>query len=155
MNSKSVKTIGLAAALLTGIAYADTDPDNAIKYRKNVMGAVGSHTNALVAILKEEVPHKDALKIHSDGLVIATDPAVVLAAFKQNTHGEGSEQTTATAKIWEDWQRYEQAANELHEAAKEIQAAAANDTLTSFDQLKPALGQCGFCHRKSGFRDKK
>ena len=54
MNSKSVKTIGLAAVLLTGIAYADTDPDNAIKYRKNVMGAVGSHTNALVAILKED-----------------------------------------------------------------------------------------------------
>ena len=155
MNDKPAKIMSLALVFLVGIAYAETDPDNAIKYRKNAMGAVGSHTNALVAILKGEVPHTDALKIHSDGLVTATNPTVLLAAFNQNTHGEGSEKTTATAKIWEEWERYEQAVNDLHEAAKGIQAAAASDSLTSFDQLKPALDQCGFCHRKSGYREKK
>lgn len=155
MNKKSIKIIGLAVVMLTGIAYADTDPNNAIKYRKHVMSAVGGHTSAMVAILKEEVPHTDALKLHSAGLVAATTPSVVLAAFTQNTHGEGSEETTATAKIWEDWARYEEAVNDLHTAAKEIQAAADSDNLTSFDQLKPALMQCGFCHRESGFRDKK
>ncbi len=155
MNIKPITTIGLAMVMLVGITYADTDPNNAIKYRKNIMGAVGAHTGALVAILKAEVPHTEALKTHSAGLVAATTPSVVLAAFTQNTHGEGSEETTATAKIWEDWARYEEAVNDLHAAAKEIQAAADSDSLTSFDQLKPALMQCGFCHRESGFRDKK
>ena len=155
MNKRAVKVVGLALVMLVGIAYAETDPNNAIKYRKHVMGAVGSHTNALVTILKEEVPHTDALKTHSAGLVAATTPSVVIAAFTQNTHGEGSEETTATAKIWKDWARYEEAVNDLHAAAKEIQAAADSGSLTSFDQLKPALMQCGFCHLESGFRDKK
>lgn len=146
----------LGVCLTTGISatFADSDPDNLIKYRKHVMGAVGSHTNALVAILKGEVPHSDALKTHAEGLVLATNPAVVLAAFETNTDGQGSEKTTATAKIWEDWARYEQAVNELNAAAVQIQVAAANNTLTSFDQLKPALSQCGYCHRESGFREK-
>lgn len=155
MHKKPIKTITLAMVMLVGIAYADTDPNNAIKYRKNIMSSVGGHTSAMVAILKEEVPHTEALKTHSAGLVAATTPSVVLAAFMQNTDGEGSEETTATEKIWEDWARYEEAVNDLHAAAKEIQAAADSGSLTSFDQLKPALMQCGFCHRESGFRDKK
>jgi cytochrome c553 len=35
----------------------------------------------------------------------------------------------------------------------DISKAAAAGELTSMDQLKPALAQCGFCHKESGFRD--
>lgn len=154
MRKTASLCIGLPLILFMTASVADSDADNAIKYRKHVMSAVGGHTSALVAILKGDVPHTDAIKAHSDGLLSATDPAMVLAAFKQNTDGEGSEKTTATAKIWEDWSKYEQAVVDLNNAAKIIQAAAAGGTLNSFDQLKPALDQCGYCHRKSGFREK-
>ena len=82
---------------------ADADPNEAIKYRKAAMKAVGGHIGGLVAILKGSVPHKDALKAHADGFAAAATLALQKAAFMQNTDGKGSEATTATAKVWSDW----------------------------------------------------
>lgn len=128
--------------------------DDAIKYRKNIMSSVGGHTKALVAILKEQVPHKDALKLHANGLAIATNSSLIENAFKENTHGKGSEKTTSTSKIWEEWSDYTDTIKRLEKATSEIQSLAAKGELVSFEQLKPALKECGYCHRKSGFREK-
>ena len=155
------KTIGIALAAATvlatgltgGHALAEDDADAAIKYRKNVMAAVGGHTKALVAILKGEISQKDALSLHADGLAAATKTGLTVEAFRQNTDGKGSEKTTATAKIWAEFAGFEESMRKLEAAAVDIQKAAAAGELTSFDQLKPALGQCGFCHRKSDYRD--
>ncbi len=158
MNYKTLLTGLFAAAFLGALptfAADEVEPDNAIKYRQQMMKAVGGHTSAMVVILKGEVPHTEALKSHADGLAAATNPESLIAAFMQNTDGKGSEENTSTGKIWEDWARFEEAVQDLAAAAKEIQVAAAAGNLTEFDQLKPALEQCGFCHRKSGFRDKK
>jgi cytochrome c556 len=131
----------------------DSDPDAIIKYRKNVMGAIGAKTNALVAILKGEVNQPDALGPHAEALAASANAAVITGAFRQNTDGQGGERTTATAKIWEDWATFEKAANDLQAAALEIGKAAAAGQLTSMDQLMPALAQCGTCHKDAGFRD--
>jgi cytochrome c556 len=139
-----------ASAVIAG----DADPDAAIKYRKSVMSAVGGHIGGLVAILKGEIDQPDSLATHADGFAIAATYGVTSAAFEQNTEGLGSEKTTATGKIWQDWDRFDEALKAMEVAAKEIQTAAANGELTSFDQLKPALKECGFCHRESGFREK-
>jgi len=112
------------------------------------------HTSALVAILKDEVPHKDALLAHATGLANASKASVVENAFKENTHGKGSEKTTSTAKVWEEWDDYVEAIGRLEKATLEIQALAEAGNLTEFDQLKPALKECGYCHRDAGFREK-
>lgn len=132
---------------------ADSDPDAMIKYRKGVMSAIGAKTSALVAILKGEVDMKEALAANAEGLAVSSNAALVIGSFKQNTDGQGNEKTTATAKIWEDWDRFEKAAKDLEVAALDISKAAAAGELTSFDQLKPALAQCGFCHKKAEYRD--
>jgi cytochrome c556 len=131
----------------------DSDPDAIIKYRKGVMDAIGAKTNALVAILKGEVNLQDALAPNAEALAASANAAVIAGAFRQNTDGQGGEQTKATAKLWEEWDRFEKAANDLQVAAMDISKAAAAGELTSMDQLKPALAQCGFCHKESGFRD--
>jgi len=157
MNCKTlIAALSLSAVIgtLPVLAADEAEPDNAIKYRKQMMKAVGGHTTAMVAVLKGDVPHQAALKSHADGLAAATNAEALIAAFKQNTDGNGSQKTTSTSKIWEDFARFEKAVQDLSAAAKEIQTAAAAGNLTSFDQLKPALDQCGFCHRKSGFRSK-
>jgi cytochrome c556 len=141
----------LGAPLATA---GDADPDAAIKYRKSVMSAVGGHIGGLVAILKGEIDQPDSLATHADGFAIAATHSATSAAFQQNTDGLGSEQTTSTGKIWEDWARFDEALKAMEVAALDIQEAAAKGELTSFDQLKPALKQCGFCHRESGFREK-
>ncbi len=132
---------------------ADADPDAIIKYRKGVMDAIGAKTGALVAILKGDVDLKDALAPNAEALAASANAAVITGAFRQNTDGQGNEQTKATAKIWENWDRFEKAANDLQAAALDISKAAAAGELTSFDQLKPVLSQCGVCHKDAGFRN--
>ncbi len=155
MSRRILQSMALAAAcLFSASAFAaDAAPDDAIKYRKNVMGAVGSHTSAISAILKGEVDFKDSLPVHVNGLAIAANAAVITEAFRQNTDGEGSENTTATARVWSDWDRFQQAAEELEAAVQEVSAAAENGTLTSFDQMRPVFEKCGFCHRQAGYRE--
>jgi cytochrome c556 len=131
----------------------DADPDAIIKYRKGVMSAIGAKANALAAILKGDVNLPDALGPNAEALAASTNAAVITGAFRQNTDGQGNERTTATAKIWEDWDRFEKASNDLQAAALEVNKAAAAGELTSFDQLKPVFAQCGVCHKDAGFRD--
>lgn len=131
----------------------DSDPDAIIKYRKGAMSAIGAKTNALAAILKGDVNQPDALAPNAEALAASANAAIVIGAFKQNTDGQGSERTTATAKIWEDWATFEKAANELQTVALDISKTAAAGQLTSMDQLRPLFEKCNVCHKDSGFRD--
>lgn len=152
-SATALAVLGLLAG--GGAAMAEDDADAAIKYRQAAMKAVGGHIGGLVAVLKGDIDNAAGLQAHADGLVAATNPALLVRAFQQNTAGKGSEKTTSNAKIWDDFPRFEKAINDMNAAAIGIQTAAAAGTLTEFDQIKPALTECGFCHRESGFRDKK
>ncbi|MEM9626196.1 MAG: cytochrome c [Pseudomonadota bacterium] len=83
--------------------------------------------------MKGEIDQPNALATHADGFAIAATYGVTSAAFEQNTDGLGSEKTTATAKIWQDWDRFDEALKAMEVAAQAIQTAAANGELTSFD----------------------
>jgi len=154
IRKTTILTACIACIFCAPASAGDAEPDAAIKYRKSVMSAVGGHIGGLVAILKGDVDQPDSLATHADGFAVAATHSVTSAAFEQNTDGAGGEETTATGKIWEDWARFDEALKAMETAALDIQTAAANGELTSFDQLKPALKQCGFCHRESGFREK-
>lgn len=143
----------IAFAAGTPAMAQDSDPDAIIKYRKGVMSAIGAKANALAAILKGDVNLKDALPANAEALAVSSNATVITGAFKQNTDGQGSEKTTVTAKLWEDWDRFEKAANDLQAATLEVSKLAAAGELTSLDQMKPVFEQCGFCHKKSGYRD--
>jgi cytochrome c556 len=144
----------LMASFISTSAFADSAPDDIIKYRKNVMKSIGAQTGALVAILKGEVEATDSLAAHAKAFSASANAVLITGAFKQNTDGQGSEKTTATAKIWSDWDNFAATAKKLEAAALEISNAAAEGKLTSFDQLKPALAQCGTCHKDAGYRTK-
>ena len=138
-----------------GFAIAETTADDAIKYRKNLMNSVKYSVDALIAVTKGEVDQKDRLPELAANFAAATRSKMTNGAFQQNTDGEGGEETTATGKVWEEWDDFAEAFTKLEAAADEIQKLADAGELNSFDQIKPALGQCGYCHRKAGFRTKK
>lgn len=151
------KTIIVCSSLLllSSTAMADTTADNAIKFRKNLMNSTKTSVDALIAAVKGEVDQKDNLEALAAVFAAATNPEITKSAFLQNTHDQqDKEKTTATEKIWSDWNDFAEAFDKLGAATQEISAQAAAGTLTSFDQLKPALGQCGYCHRKAGYRVK-
>ena len=138
---------------VTAVAQDLGEPDAAINYRQDAMGAVGGHVRAMVAILNGEVANTDALAAHAAALAASTDSSILMNAFMQNTHGLGSEETTATAEIWEDWDGFTEQLTLLEAATAEIAATAAAGNLTEFDQLRPALATCGACHRELGYRE--
>jgi len=143
-----------ACLTFSGFAMAETAPDDAIKYRKNLMNSLKTSVNAMIAVTKGEVDQQDSLPELAAIFAAAANSKVTTGAFEQNTDGKGSEKTTATAEVWAEWDDFAGAFTKLSKAANDIQALADAGELNSFDQIKPALGQCGYCHRKAGFRTK-
>lgn len=146
---KSFAIVGIALGVFAGPSLAEADPDTAIKYRKNVMKAVGGHTQAAAAILKGEIDAPSALAPHARSLALTAETA--LAAFQQNTDGQGVEKTTATDKIWSDWTGYEKAMQDFVEASAAFAEAAEAGTATG-KNLQQLGGTCKSCHDK--FREK-
>lgn len=143
----------IATMAVNPVMAADSEPDEVIKYRKNVMKAVGGNTSALVALVKGDVDLKDSIPAIAKALAASSDANMVIAAFRQNTDGQGNEKTTATAEIWSNWERFEKASREMERVSLEISDAAAAGNLTSMDQLRPLFAQCNECHKDAGFRD--
>jgi cytochrome c556 len=153
---KRILTAG-TLAFAVGVASVAPAQDNgeadaAIKYRKDGMSAVGGHIRALVALLKGDVTNPDAVVFHAQALEASANSAILRVAFSQNTDGQGTVETTATGKIWEDWDGFTEQLDTLQTASAGIADLAEKGELTEFDQLKPALGTCGACHRKLGYR---
>jgi len=153
---KKIKFLGVPVLFIfSSLVIADTAPDDAIKYRKNLMNSVKTSVNAMIAVTKGEVDQASQLSELAATFAAATNAKMTKGAFEQNTDGKGSEKTTATAKVWESWDDFAEAFDKLEKAANDIKVLADAGELNSFDQIKPALAQCGYCHRKAGFRVKR
>ncbi|WP_282609909.1 cytochrome c [Pelagibius sp. Alg239-R121] len=141
--------IGVSAlagsVLLAGSVWAETEPDAAIQYRKALMGTVGGNMKASALIIKGQVEHKDALAAHARGIAAAATLAP--AAFKQDTHGKGSEKTTSNANIWKDWDKFSAGLKALEtEATKLADLAASGDMEAAGKQLGAVGKTCKGCH---------
>ncbi len=141
----------LAALSLIGLAAAEAEPDNAIKYRKAVMSVVGGNMSALVMIAKGEVEHAEALAAHAQ--MLAETSELSLAAFRQNTDGQGREKTTALGKVWSDWDDFEEGMQTFTEEANKLASMAEAGDMDGLRGQIGALGKaCKDCH--DDFRSK-
>ena len=131
--------------------------DGAIKYRKALMSAVKGNADAMVQILTKGVEGQEAaLKDIADAMAKASKSSTLIAAFEENTHNQSSkETTTATAKVWADWQDFSEAFVRMEAAAKSVADQAAAGTLTMKEMKSELFKECGYCHRKAGYRTKK
>ena len=156
MGLKLLGMLALAGTVgLGSIAAAEDigEADAVIKYRKDAMASVGGHVRAMVSVLKGDINDPEGLAIHAAALSAATNAYLLKTSFGQNTDGQGSVETTATAKIWEDWAGFSEQIDLLESTSAEVAALAAAGDLTEFDQLKPMLATCGACHRQKGYRE--
>lgn len=132
-------------------AAEDMTADDAIKYRKQVMSAVGDHMKSIAQIVKGEVIFMDALPTHAKGL--ADVGKISLAAFEPEVLTGDEEKTTVTADIWSDWAGYEKSMAEMNDAADAFVAAVATGEKSEIGPaLKTLGGTCKSCH--DDFRDK-
>lgn len=136
---------GLLAAATASHAAA---PENYIKYRQAMMKAVGGHMSASSQILRGKVSVDGDLAMHARALA-------GLNANLTRLFPEGSDfgETKAKEAIWEDWAKFEQAANAARDAtAAFAEAAASGDTAQIKAAHKDVGKSCKGCHKD--FRQK-
>ena len=124
------------------VSFAAMAQDNAVEYRKHTMHAVGGHMQALVAIAKGEVDHKDHLPVHVASLAALSGIAPDL--FGADSRGGD---TDALPKIWDEPEAFKKALDAFRTAAQDLDAIVKSGNMTNFGAGLGALGKsCKGCH---------
>jgi cytochrome c556 len=114
----------------------------AIKYRQDVMDAVGGTMGAIVALAKQEVSHADHLALHARNM--ATLASVAPAVFPA---GSGDGDTKALPAIWTRQDVFKERLDAFVAAAQGFDAVVASGDMSGFGAALNSLGQsCKSCH---------
>ena len=136
--------LALVAASLTAVStvsVAET-PADAIKYRKQVMAAMGAHIGAFTLVNFGRVPHQGHLQAHANAL--ADLGAQTRAIFPE---GSGAGDTEALPLIWQEKERFAQAIAAVEKASADLKAAVNAGDKAATAQAFKALGEsCKGCH---------
>jgi len=139
----------IAAGLSAGVSHAQERmvegemAAEAVKYRVNVMRAIGAHMGSIGAILQGKVENKDDLVAHAaalNGLAGMLDDV-----FPKGSSGAPSR---LKAEFFEQSDQVNGIINALQEASQKVADAAAGGDMAGVGQNLGAMGQqCGACHR--------
>ena len=110
------------------------------EYRKHAMQAVGGHMQAIVKIIRGEVPHASHLPMHGNAMADLAEAAGSLFP-------EGSEGGDALPAIWEDPEDFAEKIEAFRTAAQSFkEAAAGGDVAAAGAALQNLGGACKGCH---------
>lgn len=128
---------------------AAAEPEELIKYRKNVMKSIGGHMGNAGAILFGKVDQKDHLMVHINGLQAAS--MLTRDVFPEDSAiGE----TGAKQEIWDQPEDFAKAVEALETAVNNLaEVAQGGDMGQIVDAYKKVGGSCKGCH--DDFRQKK
>ena len=137
-----------AALLICAAGVQAEEPENYIKYRQAMMKAIGGHTGAASQIVRGKVAPEGDLQMH----------AKALAELSRNIprlFPEGSDfgETKTKEAVWEQWDKFEQAAMATRDATAAFSEAAAGGDAEKIAQAFKDVGKsCKGCHKD--FREK-
>src|SRR3989338_8328949 len=83
---KTLARGAFALLLVTAAAYAESDPEDVIKYRQNVMKANGAHAAAAGAIIQGKVGYKKDLADHAKALAAINRDVAALFPKRSEEH---------------------------------------------------------------------
>ncbi|MCH2350898.1 MAG: cytochrome c [Pseudomonadales bacterium] len=127
----------LIAAFLGLFATSTLASEADAEYRKFSMAAVGGHMQAIVKIIRQEVPHVSHLELHADAIAD-------LANISSTLFPAGSEGGDALPASWEDFQSNIDA---FSMAAADFSSAASSGDTAAIGGGLMKLGQsCKGCH---------
>lgn len=139
-------------SLATPGAQAQDDPAALIAYRQSIMKSIGGHMGAIAMAAKGEVSFTDQVAFHA--LAINEMSQHLTRLFPEGS-GKQAGETRALPVIWEKWDDFMAAAENLGvESAKLAEVAESGDRAAIAAQTGE-LGNkgCGGCHKT--FREKK
>ncbi|HEX9646110.1 MAG TPA: cytochrome c [Alphaproteobacteria bacterium] len=134
----------LSFAAVTGAAsFAADEPANIIKYRRNVMKAIGANIANIAMVVKGEVTYSANVPFNARSIRDALN--LVDPLFPPGTD---TGDTNALPKIWEDAAGF----NDVHDKAQAaadamVQAAESGDAANIAAALGDLGKACGNCHK--------
>tara|TARA_B100001996_G_C18556003_1_gene552772 strand:+ start:136 stop:600 length:465 start_codon:yes stop_codon:yes gene_type:complete len=141
------------SSFLSQIAYAENTED-VIKYRKNIMKAIGNHISIIAANLKGKVSISEDILPHSKSILLTLSSINISKTFPENSGLNNSSNTKSLEKIWTEKDLFSNAMKESVEKAENLVLAAESGDKNNIAKSLGALGKtCGSCHNK--FRKKK
>ncbi len=129
-------------ALFGSAAYAESDPEDVIKYRQNVMKANGAHMAAVGAILQGKVEYKKDLVYHANALKAINGD--VPALFPK---GSDFGDTKALDGVWAKRAEFEKRAKDTRAKADAFAKAAGGDAKAALAKFKELSDSCKACHK--------
>ena len=143
---KAVK-LGLGVALATVFAtaaFAQAQPDRAIKYRQGAFQVMGWNMGPMAAMVKGERPY-DKDEFLKRAMNVEHAAPLPWEAFGPGT--DAGAPTKAKAEIWKDQAKYKQYADALQAETVKLVAAAKVGTLDAVKGPFGAVGKaCSNCH---------
>jgi cytochrome c556 len=148
----------LGAGLTTGVKAEDKGapatadkPAVVVKYRENVMKAMGGHMGDLSAIVKGDVSYKDHVAMHAEG--IAALARLIPSIFPQGT-GPDKVKTETKAEVWRDWSRFTASAKALEDESNKLASLAKAGNMDAVKAQFQNVGKtCGGCHDSFRVKD--
>jgi cytochrome c556 len=131
-----------AALLATTAAVAESEPEDIIKYRQNVMKANGAHMAAAGAILQGKVDYKKDLAYHAKALQ-AINGNVAALFPKGSDFGD----TQALDGAWSKRADFEKRAKDTKAKADAFAQAAGGDPKAALGKFKELSDSCKACHK--------
>jgi cytochrome c556 len=142
MSSRTIRTTFalVALTLMSALATPTYANEDAIKYRKGVMKAVGGTMGSLAAILKGKAPMS-----HAPALANTMSQ---LASISGDLFPAGSDGIDSRAKdnIWTETDKFAAAVKAFQTAAMNI-TKATGDKAAYGAAFKALGGSCGGCHK--------
>ncbi len=143
----------LLSSFLSHLAYAD-DPEEIIKYRKNIMKAVGNHISIIAANLKGKVSINEDILPHSKSILLTLSSININKTFPENSGPNNSSKTQSLENIWLEKDLFSNAMKDSIQKAENLVLSAEAGDKQNIAKSLGALGKtCGSCHNK--FRKKK
>ena len=143
----------ILSSFIGPLAYAENTED-VIKYRKNIMKAIGNHISIIAANLKGKVSISEDILPHSKSILLTLSSINISKTFPENSGLNNSSNTKSLEKIWTEKDLFSNAMKESVEKAENLVLAAESGDKKNIAKSLGALGKtCGSCHNK--FRKKK
>ena len=134
-------SIFLSITFFGSLSFADSH--GIIKYRQNVMKSTAGHLGAIVDILKNGLPLESHVSDHARSIL--QNSRMTLSMFPK---GSGKGRTKSKQEIWENWSKFESAANDFErESAKLSEVAESGDMKALAKQVRATGKTCSGCHR--------
>jgi len=140
-----------AASLAAPGARAQDDPAALIAYRQSIMKAIGGHMGAIAMAAKGDVSFTDEVAFHA---LAINEMSQHLARLFPEGSGKQAGETRALPVIWEKWDDFTAAAQNLGVLSAKLAEVAAGGDRAAIAAATGELGNngCGGCHKT--FREK-